>query len=569
VGVIGRALIIFGIVAAGLALPSAAPPPYFAIRDARIAPIGAPVIERGTIVFADGLIGAVGANADIPAEAEVIDGKGLTVYPGLIDALSETGLEASRAASGGGAPLPPGPPSGQAPARAPVVRGPEDRPGSTPWDHAADHLAPGDSRIEAWRSAGFTTVVATPKGGFLPGQSAIVNLAGERPGDMVVATGVALPVSLRASEGFRIYPGSLMGTIAYVRQVFLDARHAAVANDAYARGTNGQKRPDYDRTTTALGDVLARKIPVLLPATSRVQILRMLDLAQELSLPAILYGVHEGYDAAAEIGARKVPVLVSAKWPERSKDADPDAEEPLRVLRARDRAPSTPAALAKAGVQFGFYSDGLATPKEMLLNIRKAVDAGLDEERALRALTLDAASLYRAANRLGSLERGKIANAVVATGSLFDEKTTIKYVFVDGRKFEPVEPADSSSEAPGTPSAEPTVTLNGEWAIDVETTQGAYTGTATLVTASDGKLSGSLKSSAGDGPVSSGSLTGTKFTFTAQITLADGRQLPVTFNGTVEGNTMKGTLDAGDASGTFTGSRRGPGGRSSDQGARR
>jgi imidazolonepropionase-like amidohydrolase len=566
VGVIGRALIILGVVAVGFAQPSAAPPPYFAIRDARIVPIGAPVIERGTIVFADGLIGAVGANVDIPPEAEVIDGKGLTVYPGLIDALSETGLEPSRPASGGTPPAS-GPPSGQSPPRSAVVRGPEDRPGSTPWEQAADHLAPGERRIETWRAAGFTTVVATPKGGFLPGQSAIVNLAGERPGDMVVATGVALPISLRASEGFRTYPGSLMGTIAYVRQVFLDARHGALANDAYARGTNGQKRPDYDRTTAALGDVLARKIPVLLPATSRAQILRMLDFAQELSLPAILYGVHEGYDAATEIAARKVPVLVSAKWPERSKDADPDAEEPLRVLRARDRAPSTPAVLAKAGIPFGFYSDGLATPKEMLQNVRKAVDAGLVEERALRALTLDAATLYGAANRLGSLERGKIANAVVATGSLFDEKTKIKYVFVDGRKFEPVEPADSSSDAAATPSPEPTVTLNGEWAMNVETTQGAYTGTATLVMASDGKLSGSLKSSVGDGPVSSGSLTGTKFTFTAQITLADGRQLPVTFNGTVEGNTIKGTLDAGDTSGTFTGTRSGPSGRSSDEGA--
>jgi imidazolonepropionase-like amidohydrolase len=148
-----------------------------------------------------------------------------------------------------------------------------------------------------------------------------------------------------------------------------------------------------------------------------------------------------------------VPVLVSAKWPEKAKDADPEAEELLRVLELRERAPAVPAALAAQKVTFAFYSDGLAGPKEVLANVRKAIDAGLPADAALRAMTLDAAQIYGVADRLGSLETGKIANLIVTHGALFDEKTTVEHVFVDGERFDVPEPAPSAR--PATPPTTP------------------------------------------------------------------------------------------------------------------
>jgi imidazolonepropionase-like amidohydrolase len=147
-------------------------------------------------------------------------------------------------------------------------------------------------------------------------------------------------------------------------------------------------------------------------------------------------------------------VLVNLKWPERERDADPEAEEPLRVLRLRDRAPSAPAALQKAGVKFAFYFEGTGVPKDALKNAKKAIDAGLPADAALRAFTLNAAEILGVGDRLGSIEPGKIANLVVTDGDLFTEKSKVKMTFVDGRRYEVHEP--------GRPTAPPTVKLTGK-----------------------------------------------------------------------------------------------------------
>jgi hypothetical protein len=409
-------------------------PPYFAITNARIVPVSGPVIENGTIVISKGLIEAVGTDVKIPPEAWVIDGKGLTVYPGLIDAGTTLGLPqppAEEAGGGGGRGGRRGaPPSG------PVIRDPEDRPQSTPWRVAADELNPTDKRIADWREAGFTTVLTTPEGGILPGQGSVIDLAGDRPGDYVVKSRATLQISLRPGGFFAGFPDSLMGTIAYVRQVLDDTRWYEDAEPIYEANETKYARLRYDRTEQVVGRALRENEVFLLPANNSAQILRGLRLVDEWKIRGALYGVQQGYDVVDALAAAKVPVLVSLKWPERPKDADPDQEPTLRELRFRDRAPGTPASLAKAGVEFAFYSDGLAAPKDIFKNLKKSLEAGLAPDAALRALTLDAAHILGVGNRLGSIEPGKIANLVVADGDIFNEKTKLKDVFVDGQRFE-------------------------------------------------------------------------------------------------------------------------------------
>ncbi len=542
-----------------LALLAAAPqvsaqggePQYFAIRGAKIVPVSGPPMENATVVMAHGVITAIGKDVAIPPDAWIIEGKGLTVYPGLFDSFTDVGLPTAAPApvsageAGGGRRAAP---TGE------VSHGPQDRPGTTPWRSAADELSLGDKRIETWRNGGFTTVVSAPKGGMLPGQAAVLDLTGDRASELVVKTPVAFPVSLQPSGGFGNFPGSLMGALSYVHQVWIDTYWSAVAQAMYEKNPRGVARPRYDRTEAVLGEAVEEHMLVLIPANNSVQLRRALDLVDKWQLDhgdhvdGVIYGGQMGYEVAGEIGARKqkIPVLVNLKWPEGEKDTDPDEKPSLRTLRFRDKAPSSPAALAKAGVPFSFYSGGITAPKDILKAVKKSIDAGLAPDAALRALTLTPAEIYRVADRLGSIENGKIANLVVTDGDLFDEKTKIKMVFVDGKRFE--------SREPEKPKDPPKGNITSKWKLTYTTPEGPEESTAELEMASDGSLSGTLTSKRGTGNIISGYLSADKFSFTINIPI-EGNPTDVVFTGTFDGSSLKGAIDAMGYTIEFTGTK--------------
>jgi imidazolonepropionase-like amidohydrolase len=249
--------------------------------------------------------------------------------------------------------------------------------------------------------------------------------------------------------GFFGFPDSLMGTIAYVRQVNDDTRWYSQAEPAYEANPTKYERPAYDRAEVVLSEAAKRNEIVMLPANNSQQLLRALRLANEWKVRAVLYGGQQGYEVADALAAKKIPVLVNLKWPERGKDADPDdSAQTLRELRFRDRAPGTPATFVKAGVKFGFYSGGLPGPKDILKSANRAIDAGLSADAALRAFTLDSADILGLSDRLGSIAPGKIANLVVTDGDIFNDKTKVKHVFVDGRWFE-IHEEEKPAEKPG------------------------------------------------------------------------------------------------------------------------
>ena len=520
-------------------------PQYFAIRGAKVVPVSGPAMEDATVVVARGVILAVGKDAAIPADAWVIEGKGLTIYPGLVDALTDVGLVTAA----------PAPSSENAAAAGPArraeeaARGPEDRPNSTPWRSAAEEVSLADKRIETWRSAGFTTVVSSPKAGFFPGQAAVLDLNGERSGDLVVKAPVAIPVSTKPGSSFgRGFPDSLMGVIAYEHQVFLDTDWLTKAEAAYEKNPKGTARPRYDRASAALAEVLEDHATVLISANSALEMRRALELAARWKVNAAIYGGQAGYEMADELAAKKIPVLVNLKWPEAEKDADPDQMPTLRTLRLRDRAPSTPARFAKAGVKFAFYSGDSVNPKDLLKAVKKSIDAGLAPDTALRALTLSPAELYGVSDRLGSIEKGKIANLVVTDGDLFNEKTKIKYVFVDGRRYEIREP-----EKPKDP---PKGDITGKWKLSYTTPEGAEESTADLTMASDGTISGTLSSKRGNATILSGYLTGDHFTFVININIGQ-NFADVTFSGTYDGIALKGNISVEGYSIDFIGTKPG------------
>ena len=518
-------------------------PSSFAIRGAKVVPVSGPPMENATVVIARGVITAVGKDVKVPEDAWVIDAKGLTVYPGLFDGFTDVGLVAAAAVPAAGE----GASRGGSGSTGDAARGPEDRSSSTPWRTAADEVNLGDKRIETWRSGGFTTVVSAPRGGFFPGQAAVLDLAGERPGDLVVKSPVAIPLSLQASGGFRGgFPGSLMGALAYVHQVWLDTEWSTKAQAAYEKNPRGLARPRYDRVEAALADALEDHALVLIPGNNAIQLRRAMELAERWNVHGVLVGGQMAYEMAPEIAAKKFAVLVDLKWPEAEKDTDPDDTPSLRVLRFRDRAPGSPAALAKAGVKFAFYDGGIAAPKDVLKAAKKSIDAGLAPDAALRALTLSPAEIFGVADRLGSIDAGKIANLVVTEGDLFDEKAKIKYVFVDGRRFEPREP-----EKPKDP---PKGDLTGKWKLVYTTPEGAEDSAADIEMAKDGTLSGTVTSRRGTASIISGYLSGDKFTFSINIPV-EGSPADVVFTGTFDGSALKGTISVVGLSIDFTGSK--------------
>ncbi len=437
-------LVVLLYLVAGLAFADT--PTAIAIHNARVVPVSGPVLARATVVVRNGLIEAVGPDAAIPADAWVIEGDGLTVYPGLIDALSTLGLAEAAPPTGGGG-------RGAAPTAAPAsppARGPEDRPSTTSWLKASDLVKPTDRRLESARAAGFTTAVTFPSHGLFAGQGAIVNLAGDTPGRMIVSDSAGQYVTFATSGGFGGgYPNSIMGVMAYIRQVYLDAEHYKLAKQFYTEHPRGMQRPEYDR---ALEGVLESP-RVLLPATRRIDVDRLLRFADELHLKAILYGLPEGYRSGDLLKKANAAVLVNLRWPEKGRDTDPDEADALRILQVRDQAPSTPGVLATNGVKFAFYSGGIERRADLYRAVKRAIDAGLSPQDALRAMTLTPAEIFGVADRLGSIEKGKIANLVVTKGELFQDRTEVKYLLIDGVKLEPVDEPPPGAARPATETA--------------------------------------------------------------------------------------------------------------------
>ena len=411
----------------------------YAIQGARIVPVSGAVIDNGTIVFRDGVIAAVGATVTVPAGAQLVEGKGLTVYPGLIDMGSTVGLA-----------IPAVPRVENPNTREDVERVKADYLLRAQW-RAADHVDPIAPALGRVASAGITSVLATPSGDAIRGQSALITtvlpddepqigaVADERKGVMVLKTPVALHVTFsRQPAGGSAYPNSLMGVIAFVRQAFLDAQHFAAVRSRLEGATappaeRGAVRLHYQPAFEALQPALAGRLPVAFEGETVRDILRGLDMAKSFKLDPIVTNGREAGEVAADLKAVNARVILSLNYPTRPPNLAPDADESLRTLRARADAPKTAAALAKAGVPFAFATSGLSEPRDFIKNAAKAVESGLSREDAVRALTLQAATIAGAADRLGSLEAGKIANVFVTEGDLFDEKMQIKHVFVDGR----------------------------------------------------------------------------------------------------------------------------------------
>jgi imidazolonepropionase-like amidohydrolase len=522
----------------------------YAITNARIVTVSGPVIDRGTVVIRNGLIAAAGANVTAPPDARVIDGTGLTVYPGLID--SYTNLALPEAAP---SPAPGGGGGGgfffvqqqQRPAAGPNSTQPV---GLQPEVMVEDVIRPGGNEIESSRNVGITTALTFPRSGIWMGQSALINLAGETPQQMIVRSPVAMHVGftpLRTGQ----YPGSLLGVFSTLRQMMLDAQRYRDSLAVYERAPRGTRRPETDRSLAALVPVVDGRMPVVMLANSEREIARALDLGAEFKLKLIIAGGREAERVADRLAKQNVPVLLSLNLPKRTTAALPEADpEPLRVLRERVEAQQTAGKLAKAGVRVAFQSGSMTTISDLTGNVRTTIENGLQAADAVRAFTIWPAQILGVQDQLGSIEAGKIANLTVSRGDLFDRNSRVTHVFIDGR------PVDLRPAAGGVGPGAGRNSLSGSWNVNVNL-EGQGDKSITLTLQQEGeRLSGSIAGPLGAGEISNASASNTgEVRFTVSVNV-EGQTKEATFTGRLANNEIRGNVAiVGSAPGTFTATR--------------
>lgn len=519
----------------------------YAITNARIVPVSGTTIEKGTVVVRDGLIEAVGTNARVPADARVLDGTGLTVYPGFFDALTNLGIQTAqpRPQTGGG-------PQQQQAAQTPQTN--SNYPvGLQPEVSVIDALRGGDAQFETNRNAGFTTALTVSRDGVFNGQSAIINLAGANVSDFVIKSPFAEHFTFRTVQG-GAYPASLLGTFSAFRQMLLDAKRLQEWEKMYAANPKGMKRPEADKSLEALFPVVSGSMPVVFNANTEREIVRALDLAKEFKLNAIIAGGQEAWKVAPRLKAQNVAVLLSLNFPKRTASVSPDADaEDLETLRFRAETPKGAARLANAGVRFAFQSGGLTNINDFFTNAAKTTENGLAADAAVRAMTLSSAQILGVDNRLGSIEAGKIANLTVVRGDILSKDKTITHVFVDGRLFEQKE-RPRTPTAPTTGGTTPAIAqVGGNYSITIEIPGQSAPGTLAL-TQQGAALTGTLQTQFGTAPIKDGKVTSEGFSFSAIVDYA-GTQMEINVSGKVTGASISGTIETPQGAIPFSGTK--------------
>ena len=398
-------------------------------------------IEMGTLIIKNGLIAAVGKTVPIPAEAIVIKADSMYAYAGFIDGLSRVGVVKPKEDSKERVKDPGNPPA--------------DRAGITPQSDVRSFLNASEKSIEELRNLGFTTAHVVPYGGMLPGTGSIISLENTTPDGMVMIAQSSFYSELTPAE--RVYPNTLLGVMAKWRDLYRNAVLQKSYSSLYASNRNGLERPAADRILEAFYPVIEKRTPVLFKAEKLLDIQRILTLQTDLGFSLMIGDVKEGWDYLPKIKSSGAKIFLSLDLPEEKKvekkDDQKDVKDDKKEVKIAEKEIATDSlekialekrkadfialcaaqasSFQKAGITFGFASLSAKT-KDIHANLRRMIKAGLTEDQALAALTINPAQLLGISDRAGSIDPGKMANIVISDKTFFDEKAKVRYVFVEG-----------------------------------------------------------------------------------------------------------------------------------------
>jgi imidazolonepropionase-like amidohydrolase len=404
-----------------LAVPALAQPApgVYAIQGARVYTLAGPPIERGTVIIRDGKISAVGAQLEIPADAQVIDATGLEVYPGLFDPVTQLCLDEV----------------GQVSATVDVNELGDFNPELV----AATAVNPASAHIAVTRASGITHVVSAPgapgfelsAGGIISGQASAFNLSGWTMEEMQIQRSVAMVINWPSiqthwfdftSFSFKDKPYA-DAKKEYDKSVndlsdWLDrARHYAQAKE---KGSPALY--ERDLKLEAFIPVIEGKLPVLVIAAEARDIRTAVEFWAKQNVKMILGDGSEAWKVKDLLKEKKIPVILGPT------ERLPDEED-----HPYDKPMSQPAELNAAGITIAFSSFGTAFSRRLSQYAGTAVAFGLPHDEALKAVTVNAAQMLGLADRLGTLEPGKMANLIVSTGDPLEVRTQVRYLFVNGQ----------------------------------------------------------------------------------------------------------------------------------------
>lgn len=388
----------------------------FAIRNARIVTVSGPDIENGTVVIRDGKIEAVGTSVSVPAGAQTIDGSGLSVYPGMIDTATNMGLvEVPQGANG--------------------TVDTSEVGDLNPNAKAITAVNPHSAHIAVTRVEGITSTLTAPTGGLISGQAALINLLGTAQKEMAVVPHFALVINYpriggggRGFGGFQP-PANLSETLTanerrveQIRKMLRDAEAYGRAQDAYEKDKT-LPRPDRNVVLEPLVPYVRGEQPVIFRADREGEIRGALRFAEEMKLKPIILGGNDAWKVASLLKEKNVPVILTGVFSLPSREDD-----------AYDVLYEQPAKLQQAGVRFAISTgDAGAEVRNLAQHAGMAAAFGLSKADAVKSVTLYPAQIMNVADRLGSIEAGKMANLVVTDGDLLEIRTRIRYLFIDGR----------------------------------------------------------------------------------------------------------------------------------------
>ena len=389
----------------------------YAFINATIVKDAQTTLKEATMVIRQGKVEAVGSGVAIPKDAVVVDCKGKYIYPSFIDVYSDYGTQpATRGGFNFGG-------------QSQMV---SNTKGAYGWNQAIKSevdvskiFAVNEAKAKELRGIGFGAVNTLQMDGISRGSSAFVSLANDKENKVMLKERASAAYSLDKGSSTQDYPNSLMGCIALLRQNFLDAQWYKTR--PATEGTNLSLQAFNDN----------QALPQIFESSDKWTDLRADKVGDEFGVQYIIKAGGNEYQRINEVKATGASFIVPLNFPQAMDVEDPTDARFVTIadLKAWEMAPLNPGAFEKAGIGFALTANGLKDMPSFIANLRKAIQNGLSETRALEALTKTPATMLGVYDKTGSLENGKLADFLITSGPIFNEKTVIYQNWVQGNKY--------------------------------------------------------------------------------------------------------------------------------------
>jgi imidazolonepropionase-like amidohydrolase len=392
----------------------------YAFTNATLVKDAANTINNATLVIREGKIVAAGSGAAIPKDAVVIDCSGKFIYPSFIDLYTDYGIPTAPRAGGGGFNF-------NAPAQLT-----NNQKGAYGWNQAikadveaARLFTADEAKAKTLRETGFGTVLTHQKDGIARGTGTLVTLGNDKDNALIVKDKASAHYSFNRGTSTQNYPSSMMGSIALLRQSYLDANW--YKNNAAKEGMNLSLQAWNNN----------QGIPQIFEATDKWTCLRADRIGDEFGVQYIIKAGGNEYQRIKEIAATKAAYILSLNYPQAMDVEDPNDARVVSLadMKNWEMAPANAAMFEKNNITFCLTTADMRSPNQFMANLRKAIDYGLSETAAMNALTKNPAILLGVYNQVGSLDAGKMANFLITSGPIFAEKTTVLHNWVNGEKY--------------------------------------------------------------------------------------------------------------------------------------